>query len=245
MSKADLVVTTSWDDGTRTDLKLAGLLKKYGIKGTFYVATAFPFEPLPGEELLALDKDFEIGAHTVNHLDLTTLTLSEAREEIRDSKIYLEVLLEHEVPMFSYPRREYGRDIQALVEQAGFMAVRGCEIKAFNSSAISFKRSAYILLTNVSPFMALRICLRFRLLGINALLDWEARAKAVFDIALRIGGIYHIYGHSAEYEAKNQWGKMERLLSYISGRDGVQYITNGEVVRSGINEGSEDAFTTL
>ena len=35
MSK--LIVTTSWDDGSRLDLKLAELLEKYGISGTFYV----------------------------------------------------------------------------------------------------------------------------------------------------------------------------------------------------------------
>ena len=32
------IVTTSWDDGHKLDLKLAALLKKYNIKGTFYIS---------------------------------------------------------------------------------------------------------------------------------------------------------------------------------------------------------------
>jgi hypothetical protein len=32
-----IYVTTSWDDGHKLDMKLAVLLKKYGIKGTFYI----------------------------------------------------------------------------------------------------------------------------------------------------------------------------------------------------------------
>ena len=32
------IVTTSWDDGHKLDLKLAKLLKKYGVPATFYIA---------------------------------------------------------------------------------------------------------------------------------------------------------------------------------------------------------------
>ena len=31
------IVTTSWDDGNKLDLKLAALLDKYGLVGTFYI----------------------------------------------------------------------------------------------------------------------------------------------------------------------------------------------------------------
>jgi hypothetical protein len=48
-------------------------------------------------------------------------------------------------------------------------------------------------------------------------------------LALEKGGIYHIYGHSAEFESNNEWDKLERVLAYISNREGVNYKTNGEI----------------
>ncbi len=85
LAKDSLVVTTSWDDGTITDLKLAELLEKYGIKRTFYIATSFLDNPLTKKDIVALDKKFEIDAHTINHPDLTNVSLLEAKREIKDS----------------------------------------------------------------------------------------------------------------------------------------------------------------
>jgi peptidoglycan-N-acetylglucosamine deacetylase len=34
------IVTTSWDDGHKLDLKLARLLQKYNIAATFYISPA-------------------------------------------------------------------------------------------------------------------------------------------------------------------------------------------------------------
>ena len=66
--KKQIIVTTSWDDGHKLDLKLAKLLKKYGIGGTFYISPKnreFREEDLLlDEEIIKLDRDFEIwGSH--------------------------------------------------------------------------------------------------------------------------------------------------------------------------------------
>ena len=61
------------------------------------------------------------------------------------------------------------------------------------------------------------------------MLDWESRAKSLFDLALEVGGCYHLYGHSVEHESNDDWDKLERVFAYISKREKVQYLTNGEV----------------
>jgi hypothetical protein len=76
--------------------------------------------------------------------------------------------------------------------------------------------------------MALKICLQTYLFNVSSLFNWESRAKAVFDLALNKGGLYHIYGHSSEFEADNEWDKIERVLSYISNHKDVRYLSNGE-----------------
>src|SRR4030042_185491 len=117
--KKRLIVTTSWDDGTITDIRLAGLLEKYGIRGTFYIAESWPPNPLSKKDIIALDIRFEIGAHSMTQPDLTKISQAEARREIEDSKTYLEDLLGHKVSMFCYPRGKYNEYVKRMTRDCG------------------------------------------------------------------------------------------------------------------------------
>ena len=97
MKKKKLIITTSWDDGSVLDLKLAELLEKYSIKGTFNIPKAYLDNPLQQKDIEDIDRKFEIGAHTLTHADLTAISLTEARKEIEGSKAYLEDLLGHSI----------------------------------------------------------------------------------------------------------------------------------------------------
>lgn len=228
LAKDNLIVTTSWDDGTITDLKLAELLEKYGIKGTFYILK-FISNPLPKKDIVAIDRKFEVGAHSMSHPDLTRVSALVAKRQIEDAKKYLEDLLGHSVSMFCYPYGRYNETIKKMVKDSGFIAARTCDLGGFNLPGDPYQGCITFFASNGSPLMALKIWLRFRLWKISALIDWENRAKSLFDLALQKGGIYHIYGHSAEFERNNEWDKLERVLNYISRREGVKYMTNGEL----------------
>src|SRR5919112_349715 len=79
-------ITTSWDDGHPLDLRLAELLAKYGLRGTFYVPMIAPngtMTPAQMRELSAAGA--EIGAHTLHHAVLTRASEQEAWEEISGS----------------------------------------------------------------------------------------------------------------------------------------------------------------
>lgn len=52
----------------------------------------------------------QIGAHTVSHPILARLTDAQARQEIADSKIFLEQLLGERVGLFAYPNGKPGED---------------------------------------------------------------------------------------------------------------------------------------
>ena len=68
----NLIVTTSGDDGNEYDEKLASLLTKYNIKGTFYITKNFK-NRLSEEKIIELSRNHEIGAHTLNHPILTEI----------------------------------------------------------------------------------------------------------------------------------------------------------------------------
>lgn len=69
---------------------------------------------------------FEIGSHTVNHVDLGTCNLEEAKVEVFQSKAHLSGITSKPVSLFSFPfgaRRNIRPDTRDLVRQAGYTAL--------------------------------------------------------------------------------------------------------------------------
>ena len=227
----DLIVTTSWDDGSKFDLRVAELMGQYGIKGTFYIPKSYLNNSLLREEVIALDKKFEIGSHTLNHVDLTRVSLSEAKKEIKCSKDYLEDILGHSIYMFCYPKGRYNRDIKKIVRDAKFIAARTTNPGDFAPPGDPYEWQITLDASNGSPRLSFNIWRHSRI-AVGSLFDWELRAKLLFDLALKNGGVYHLWGHPAGYEERHQWAKLECTLDYISKKEGVRYLTNGEIFRS-------------
>ncbi|MDP3225707.1 MAG: polysaccharide deacetylase family protein [Rubrivivax sp.] len=78
-------------------------------------------------QVLALRQGgLQVGAHTVTHPILTTLPLDEARQEMQQSKTFLEQLLDERVGLFAYPNGKPGQDFDTrcvtLAKEVGFDA---------------------------------------------------------------------------------------------------------------------------
>jgi len=77
------------------------------------------------EECIELSqaKQIEIGAHTINHVSLASLSGDSQCSEIFGSKTQLEKILNEQVKSFSYPfgkREDYNPETVAVVQEAGF-----------------------------------------------------------------------------------------------------------------------------
>jgi peptidoglycan-N-acetylglucosamine deacetylase len=240
--KKQIIVTTSWDDGHKLDLKLAELLKKYGIGGTFYISPKNrefrKKDLLSDEEIKKLDKDFEIGAHTMTHPRLTKVSEQQAFKEIVESKRYLENLTEKEVKCFCYPAGKYNQKIIKIVKEVGFCYARTIERFCFKLPDDLFLSGVALETYRNSipdfPINSLRILLfsKFNLIEFYKNLHWEYLAKKMFDYVCVNRGVYHLWGHSWVIERNNDWKKIERVFSYISKRENVEYITNYELAKT-------------
>ncbi len=62
--------------------------------------------------------------------------------------------------------------------------------------------------------------------------DWAKIAKNTFDYVNQNGGVWHLWGHSWEIDKYNDWNKFEKILSYISNRKNLRYLTNSEIFGS-------------
>ena len=131
-------VCLTFDDGYQDNYTLAyPMLKRLNVPFTVYVTTGFIDNKLPMwwykgeqlglsiEELKALDADplCTIGAHTVSHPKLDTLTRGQQYQEISTSKQTLESILGHEVCHFSFPHGAHNDDTLAICRELGFHSI--------------------------------------------------------------------------------------------------------------------------
>ena len=229
-----VIVTTSWDDGHILDIRLAALLKKYGIKGTFYVS---PHDRefhgsrlLKDQQVKDISAYHEIGAHTMTHPRLTHVDDQKAYQEALDSKLHLEAIIKKPVVSFCYPGGNYAKRHVPLMKKAGFLYAR--TTKRFSRT---YDRDLLQAKTTVNTYNHYQDILKVaRLARFNPLktyryFHWEELAKAQFEKVLREGGVFHLWGHSWEVEGHKDWAKLEAVLQYISKRQGVEYLTNGQL----------------
>jgi len=238
-----ITVTTSWDDGDPKDLKVAELLAAHGLSGTFYI----PLSRDPGLPTLSSSHlrsialaGFEIGAHTVSHRTLTDLSPREIRHEICESKKSLEQLLGREVSMFCYPRGRYDMTVLREVERAGFEGGRTTQMLSLSLNFPQFEMPTTVQAYPHQDFHYVKNLARHKNLAglvnyvthLRRFRTWIDKGRALFDQALRSGGIWHLYGHSWEINELGLWNELDQMLRYVSNRQGVTYAVNSEVQSS-------------
>ena len=234
--RKQVIVTTSWDDGHKLDLRLAKLLKKYNLKGTFYVSPKnreFKKQDLLSDkEVIELSKDFEIGAHTMTHPRLTKINEEEAFKEIIDSKRYLENLTKKEVKCFCYPGGDYNKRIKELVKKSYFIVARTTKQMVTKSpkNYLEFNTTLQVQPQHINYLCRCAIKNNIWLLPLLFTKDWEKISKRTFDYVLKNGGVYHLWGHSWVIDKYFDWAKLERVLKYVSNRKGVDYLSNGGTI---------------
>ena len=228
-------ITTSWDDGHPSDQRLADLLAKYDLKGTFYIPQLNPGHRVMKEsEIAAIAEHFEIGGHTLRHCNLRRLSAIEAREEITGSFDWLRALLQKDPVSFCPPFGEYSTRSLADIYAAGFRVIRTTEL-------LSPKQTSGLIPTTIQMFDHTPMTYfkhlvkrgRFRNLGLWCGSHFAADTFRLIDHYLEFigehGGCLHLWGHSWEIDNNHYWNKLERVFSAISHLPGFIYVENGHL----------------
>ena len=228
------LITTSWDDGHVLDFKLAALLQKYNLPGTFYIPQSNPERAvmLP-RQVQALAADFEIGGHTLNHTRLYTKNGPTLQKEIRGSYLWLQDLLGEPPASFCFPGGVYNRTSAAAVFECGYRVARTTEL----FSVKPFVKGTVLPTTlQVYPHSKATYA---KHLGKRrkwaTLLHWLKHHPEKDLVTLtnyhlervsQNGGCFHLWGHSWEIEAHGLWGQLELLFQAIAARPGFTYTAN-------------------
>jgi len=245
MQKA--IITTSWDDGVFSDIKLSKLLIKYNIPSTFYISKNNKNKKnLSKKQIIDLSNNFDIGCHTLNHVYLPDIDLDIAKYEIVESKKLLEELIGKKISSFCYPRGGYNSDIINILKKAGFKGARTIKILEKNEFD-SFKMGVTVHVCGGS-YSHLRAILKHS--KINALKNikpiiyllknkafsknWIDVSKVYIKYVQRNGGIFHLWGHSWNIEDKNEWENLEmilKILSKLKKKENVVFMNNSELIK--------------
>ncbi|UKT63953.1 polysaccharide deacetylase family protein [Pedobacter mucosus] len=228
-------ITTSWDDGHPLDFRLAELLEKYNLKGTFYVPKNNPQNKVMNEnDLNLLGKRFEIGGHTLNHVNLKNIDLKFLKPEIEGSYHWIKDVTGKNPSSFCPPFGAYNNSVIEVIKQAGFSKIRSTQLLSINPPN-PVAHTTIQMYSHTSFTYTKHLLKRAR---INGLMFWLSKGTTsnllkLADIYLeqveQIGGNFHLWGHSWEIEKYNLWLKLEELLKHLSNRNGYQYIENKDL----------------
>jgi len=119
-------VVVSFDDGYRTFYTYTyPIIKKHGIKSVNYIIYNFIGRENNMDswmiEQLVKDGLVEIGSHTLNHPDLTSISEEQLKTEIIDSKNLLEKRFNTKVTSFCYPYGFYNEKAFSFLKEAGYL----------------------------------------------------------------------------------------------------------------------------
>ena len=249
------IVTTSWDDGDPSDIKIVELLRSHNMVGTFYV----PIRGYRGQETLStsdlqnlVSEGFEIGGHSVSHVSLSNLSRNEITNEVQDCKHILEQAVGQNIQMFCYPNGRFDRRVVREIRNAGYQGARTTRmlsvgprfsrfempttIQAYPHPIIGYVKNL-VRAGNIASLYTYTSCL-------SKLHSWVDLGMCLFDDVMKYGGIWHLYGHSWEIENLGLWKQLCDVLDYVCKRRDVLYATNGQLVSIIHSQSQADEPTT-
>lgn len=123
------VVSLTFDDGQSSQYSTLPMLQSRGMRGTYYINSA-----LVGSSSYYMTwaqihdigaAGNEIGGHTLNHTDLTKVSLSTAQHEVCDDRQALIGQGFAPVVSFAYPYAAYNPTAEQVVQNCGYASARG------------------------------------------------------------------------------------------------------------------------
>ena len=119
-------IILTFDDGYESNYKeLLPILEERGLKATIFMVTNDIGKDgyLSWQQLKDMEKrGIEIGSHTANHLPLTGMSLEEAREEVKLSKLLMEWNGMKTIYTLSYPNGKYTTDLEQMLKEEEYLA---------------------------------------------------------------------------------------------------------------------------
>jgi peptidoglycan/xylan/chitin deacetylase (PgdA/CDA1 family) len=147
--RSALAVSLTFDDGSAGQAQAGQILASRGLKGTFYVnsaqlGTSGFYMTLADVQALAA-AGHEVGGHTLHHVDLTTVTATEARRQVCEDRAQL-AAWGLDPASFAYPFGRFNDPVKGFVRDCGYASGRAVDA-GFSVAESSPPADAYAIRT--------------------------------------------------------------------------------------------------
>ncbi len=228
------IITTSWDDGHPLDFKIADLLQKYKLSGTFYIPKNNTENAVMSEAMIQdLSRHYEIGGHTMNHVSADQVSPQKWEEEVRMCYNWLTKLTGTEPACFCFPRGIYNDTASEAVFKAGFKLARTTELMNITKPNALKIVPTTIQIYDHSRFTYFKHLVKrrkfanlFSWIKHNSEKELDKLTDSYVKQMIATRGYLHLWGHSWEIEKHGLWNKLETVFKRISGLEETNYVPN-------------------
>lgn len=210
-------LTLSYDDGVVQDKRLVEILDKYGIKCTFNISAgrytpgetdpAYCKMTKPSTQALFANSAHEVSTHGYDHLHMPRLDGTDMLDQIARDRQQLEQDFDRVIRGFAYPFGAYNEDAVAALKLCG----------------IAYARTT----KNTRKFELPENWLKLHP-------TCHHNDPVLMDLAKRFvqtpyGQMFYLWGHSYEFDDRDNWNVIEEFAAYMAGHDEIWYATNIEI----------------
>lgn len=215
-------LTFSYDDGVSADIRFAGLLNKYALRGTFNLNSGiFPekgnHDRLDEEECFKnfVSNGQEIAVHGKDHIFMSKVPATAALEEVLSCRKYLEEKYGRIVRGMAYAYGDFNEEVKRI------LAVSGIDYARTTRSTHDFALPDNWL--ELDPTCHHNDPMLFELLKafIAAEPDKETKKRGAL--------LFYVWGHSYEFNDHDNWDMIESFMQEVSAAQGIWKCTNGEL----------------
>ena len=227
-------VTFSYDDGVKQDIRLAEAFDKYGVKGTFNINSSLvkkgegdgyhlTFEQIKEH---ILDKGHEVAVHTAHHIASALASPTHCMGEVYDGRRQLEEQFDTIVRGMAYADSGVnlfanGNDYATVKNILTYSGIAYSRAAGDDNDRFELPHDLYAWYPTSHH-------------DNPALLDWIDKFNSIrYDTVrakLNKPALMYVWGHSYEFDMKNNWERMDQILDRVSGKEDVWYATNIEIV---------------
>ena len=222
-------VTFSYDDGCKQDKRLADLFSKYGLKATFNFNSVRTRDyNYSNEEIqeIFLSRGHEIAVHGAFHRANGNIRPIEGIRDVLDCRLELEERCGRIIRGMAYP--------DTGITQMGALGTYE-QIKAYLTEldivyarTLGIDNDQFRLPEDFHAWMPTAHHDNPRIMElIEKFLNLDISTKTYH--ARRIPRLFYLWGHSYEFDGKDNWEHMEKICQTLSGHDDIWYATNIEI----------------
>lgn len=220
-------VTFSYDDGSKTDIRLSDVITSYGMKCTFNLNSKMN-NHLSDEEVKKFisERGHEIAIHGEMHRAPGLLRPIEGITEMLNCRLALEKRFKRIIRGCAYP----DSGINRLINCESYEKIRNymAELDIAYARTLGGDNSDFMLPEDFFAWMPTAHHKNPNLAEyIDKFLSIDLSENMYH--ATRMPRLFYLWGHSYEFERDSEWELLEMICEKLGKKDGIWYATNIEI----------------